>query len=190
LSFRARLQRSEADEESTVVTRGAGIGRRKADLSSSPLRGSSPGMTARTRNQMPGSDGYSQNQNSNILHQYDVPPHRTAPRGPPRRCPDQWHHRPARTAIGPCTLRRTTAATPGSAAGDHNARTAGRIPHEPESTMTLITKVLGETPIPPRELQADISAPLSDIVLRAASRDREDRSRSASELHDWLDRLG
>jgi HAMP domain-containing protein/predicted Ser/Thr protein kinase len=66
----------------------------------------------------------------------------------------------------------------------------GRMPHEAESTMTLITKILSETPISPRELQSDIPAPLSDIVLRALSNDRENRPRSASELHDWLDRLG
>jgi eukaryotic-like serine/threonine-protein kinase len=65
----------------------------------------------------------------------------------------------------------------------------GRLPHEADSPMTLIAKVIEDTPTAPRELQADVPAPLSDLVMRVLSKDRDKRPRSASELHDMLDRM-
>jgi serine/threonine-protein kinase len=65
----------------------------------------------------------------------------------------------------------------------------GRLPHEADTPMSLIAKVLEETPRAPRELQPDIPATLSDLVLRTLSREREKRPKSAGELHDLLDRL-
>ena len=66
----------------------------------------------------------------------------------------------------------------------------GRMPHEADTPIALISKVLDETPPSPRDLQPDIPAPLSDLVLRAMAKDRARRPATASELHDWLDRLG
>jgi serine/threonine protein kinase len=65
----------------------------------------------------------------------------------------------------------------------------GRLPHEADTPMTLIAKVLEETPRAPRELQADVPPALSDIVMRTLSRDRDKRPSSAVELHDWLEHL-
>jgi eukaryotic-like serine/threonine-protein kinase len=62
----------------------------------------------------------------------------------------------------------------------------GRLPHEADTPMTLIAKVIEETPRPPRELQPDVPAALSEIVMRTLSKDRDKRPKSASELHDWL----
>jgi eukaryotic-like serine/threonine-protein kinase len=65
----------------------------------------------------------------------------------------------------------------------------GKMPHTAQTPITLITKVLEETPTPPRELQPDIPAALSDLVMRVLSKDREARPKNALELHDALDRL-
>jgi HAMP domain-containing protein/sensor domain CHASE-containing protein/predicted Ser/Thr protein kinase len=65
----------------------------------------------------------------------------------------------------------------------------GKMPHTAQTPITLITKVLEETPTPPRELQSDIPAALSDLVMRVLSKNREDRPKNALELHDALDRL-
>jgi eukaryotic-like serine/threonine-protein kinase len=65
----------------------------------------------------------------------------------------------------------------------------GRLPHEADTPMTLVAKVLEETPRAPRELQPDIPTALSDVILRTLSRERDKRPASASELHDWLDAM-
>jgi serine/threonine-protein kinase len=65
----------------------------------------------------------------------------------------------------------------------------GRLPHEADSPMTLIAKIIEETPKPPRDLQPDIPRELSDLVMRVLSREREQRPRSAGELHDALDTM-
>ena len=66
----------------------------------------------------------------------------------------------------------------------------GRLPHEADTPITLITRVLEETPRPPRELQPEVPPALSDIVLRTLSRDRDRRPRTAAELGAWLERVG
>jgi eukaryotic-like serine/threonine-protein kinase len=65
----------------------------------------------------------------------------------------------------------------------------GKMPHTAQTPITLITKVLEETPTAPRELQSDIPPALSDLVMRVLSKNREDRPKNALELHDALDRL-
>jgi serine/threonine protein kinase/HAMP domain-containing protein len=65
----------------------------------------------------------------------------------------------------------------------------GRLPHEADTPIALISKVLDEKPVPPRDLQSEIPQPLSDIIVRTIARDRDKRPKSAAELHDWLDRL-
>ena len=65
----------------------------------------------------------------------------------------------------------------------------GKMPHTADTPIALITKVLEETPRPPRELQSDIPAAMSDLVMRALSKDREQRPRTALEFHDALDRV-
>ena len=65
----------------------------------------------------------------------------------------------------------------------------GKMPHSADTPITLIAKVLDETPATPRELQADIPAALSELVMRTLSKDRDDRPKNALELHDALDRL-
>jgi len=65
----------------------------------------------------------------------------------------------------------------------------GKLPHTAETAITLVTKVLDETPVSPRELQPDVPQALSDLVMRTLSKNREDRPRTALELHDALDRV-
>ncbi|HTE45681.1 MAG TPA: protein kinase, partial [Gemmatimonadaceae bacterium] len=65
----------------------------------------------------------------------------------------------------------------------------GKLPHDAETTIALISKVLDETPRPPRELQPDIPKSLSDLVVRTLSKDREKRPKTAAELHALLDRI-
>jgi eukaryotic-like serine/threonine-protein kinase len=63
------------------------------------------------------------------------------------------------------------------------------LPHEAETLIALISKVLEETPRSPRDVQADVPPALSDIIMRTLSKDRDKRPKSASELHDWLERV-
>jgi eukaryotic-like serine/threonine-protein kinase len=65
----------------------------------------------------------------------------------------------------------------------------GRLPHEAETLIALISKVLEETPRSPRDVQADVPPALSDVIMRTLSKDRDKRPKSASELHDWLERV-
>lgn len=65
----------------------------------------------------------------------------------------------------------------------------GRLPYEADNAITLISKVIEETPSSPRELQPDVPAPLSDLVMRVLAKDRERRPSSAAELHDLLESL-
>ena len=66
----------------------------------------------------------------------------------------------------------------------------GKLPFEAPSPMVLIAKVLEETPPSPNSLHSDIPAPLSNLVMRAMSREREARPQSAEALHDALEQLG
>lgn len=63
----------------------------------------------------------------------------------------------------------------------------GRLPFTADSPITLITKVLEETPASPRELNPDIPVALADLVMRALSKDRADRPATATAFHDALE---
>ena len=66
----------------------------------------------------------------------------------------------------------------------------GRLPHLSDSPITLIAKILEETPPAPRSLDGDIPEPLSALVMRTIARDRDQRPRTAEELHDGLAKIG
>ena len=66
----------------------------------------------------------------------------------------------------------------------------GRVPFEAPSPMVLIARVLDETPPAPHTLHADIPVALSMLVMRAMSRERENRPATAEALHDSLEQLG
>lgn len=65
----------------------------------------------------------------------------------------------------------------------------GRLPHEATTPMELIAKVIEQTPRSPRDLQPDVPAALSDLVMRVLSKDRDKRPKSAGELHDRLEAM-
>src|SRR6185503_8611959 len=62
----------------------------------------------------------------------------------------------------------------------------GALPHIGPSAIATITKVIDETPNPPRERYADIPIALSDLVMRTLSKNPDDRPRTALQLHDAL----
>ena len=66
----------------------------------------------------------------------------------------------------------------------------GRLPFEAASAITLIAKVLEETPATPHALYDDITPALSALVMRAMSRERDSRPPSAEAFHDALEQLG
>lgn len=66
----------------------------------------------------------------------------------------------------------------------------GAVPFTADSPITLITKVLEETPRSPRAVSADIPAPLADLVLRALDKDRAKRPQTATAFHDALAATG
>lgn len=63
----------------------------------------------------------------------------------------------------------------------------GDVPITADSAMTLIARVLEETPVPPRQRQPDVPAALSDLVMWALEKDRERRPAGAAALHARLD---
>jgi eukaryotic-like serine/threonine-protein kinase len=65
----------------------------------------------------------------------------------------------------------------------------GKVPHTADTPMTLIAKVLEEVPRPPVTVQADIPQQLSELVMWAMAKDREQRPRSAAELLTRLDEI-
>lgn len=66
----------------------------------------------------------------------------------------------------------------------------GRVPITADSQITLIARVLEDTPIPPREINPEVPAALSDVVMRTLAKNAVDRPASASELHDLLAAIG
>jgi serine/threonine-protein kinase len=66
----------------------------------------------------------------------------------------------------------------------------GRLPHEADSAIVLISKVLEETPVPPDVLVPEVPAKLSALVLQALLRDRNGRPESAAAMHDLLEADG
>lgn len=66
----------------------------------------------------------------------------------------------------------------------------GRLPFEAPTPLALVARVLEETPRAPTELVSDVPPVLSELVMRAMSRDAAARPASAAALHAELDRLG
>ena len=66
----------------------------------------------------------------------------------------------------------------------------GRRPHEAESPMALVSKVLTEPIVPPHEVTPDVPLALSLLVARALARNPADRPRGAGEMYDELARVG
>jgi HAMP domain-containing protein/sensor domain CHASE-containing protein/predicted Ser/Thr protein kinase len=65
----------------------------------------------------------------------------------------------------------------------------GRVPLTAETPIALIARVLEETPVPPHHAQPDVPPALSDLVMWVLSKDRENRPRTAAELHTRLDQI-
>ncbi len=65
----------------------------------------------------------------------------------------------------------------------------GRTPFLADTPVTLVAKQLEEQPPAPSALNADVPKALSDLVIRALSKDRAMRPGSAAELHDLLDAI-
>jgi HAMP domain-containing protein len=66
----------------------------------------------------------------------------------------------------------------------------GRLPFEAPSPIVLISRVLEETPATPQSLHSDIPVGISNLVMRAMSRDRDQRPPNAAALHDALEQIG
>jgi eukaryotic-like serine/threonine-protein kinase len=62
----------------------------------------------------------------------------------------------------------------------------GRLPFTADSPITLISKLLETSPTPPAEVAAGVPRELSALIMRTLSRDRDQRPRNATELHDLL----
>lgn len=58
----------------------------------------------------------------------------------------------------------------------------GKLPHEALNPISLIAKVLHQTPPSPHERDAEIPAPLSSLVMRLLDKDASGRPQSAGEL--------
>ena len=65
----------------------------------------------------------------------------------------------------------------------------GRRPHEGDTPMALVSKVLTEVVVPPHEVAADIPQALSQLVARSLARDPAERPRSAAEMYEALARI-
>jgi len=65
----------------------------------------------------------------------------------------------------------------------------GRTPFVADTPVTLIAKQLEEEPPAPSALNVEVPKALSDLVIRALSKDRAERPASAGELHDLLDAI-
>ncbi len=66
----------------------------------------------------------------------------------------------------------------------------GHTPFEADNPMTLIAKLIEETPRLPSALNAEVPAALDHVVMRALAKNREDRPATATELHDLLAAIG
>jgi serine/threonine-protein kinase len=66
----------------------------------------------------------------------------------------------------------------------------GRPAFVADTVYALVAKHLEEEPLDPRELNAEVSPPLAQLVLRAMAKQRDDRYQSAAELHDALAEIG
>ena len=67
--------------------------------------------------------------------------------------------------------------------------TGGR-PWAADSATVLIGKMLSEPPTPPNEVDPEVPAALSALIIRTIARDREERPANAAALADELEKLG
>jgi serine/threonine protein kinase len=66
----------------------------------------------------------------------------------------------------------------------------GRVPYEAETPWALVAKHLEEEPPDPSRFNADVSAALAAVILKAMAKSPQDRFATASEMHDALARIG
>jgi serine/threonine protein kinase len=62
----------------------------------------------------------------------------------------------------------------------------GHRPHEGDTPMAVVSKVLTEPVTPPHEVAADVPHALSLLVARCLARDPAARPRSAAEMYEAL----
>jgi len=62
----------------------------------------------------------------------------------------------------------------------------GRRPHEADSALALVGVKLAQDPLPPHEVSEDVPMELSRVIVRALSRNRDDRPATAARLYDEL----
>ena len=65
----------------------------------------------------------------------------------------------------------------------------GTVPITAETPITLIAKVLEETPRAPKDVKPDIPQSLSDLVMWVLAKERDKRPKSAAELYARLDAI-
>ena len=65
----------------------------------------------------------------------------------------------------------------------------GKVPITASTPMALIARVLEEVPTPPNAIQADVPPALAQLVMWALAKEREQRPRTAAELHARLDQI-
>jgi serine/threonine-protein kinase len=66
----------------------------------------------------------------------------------------------------------------------------GRVPFEAETPWSLIAKHIEEDPPNPRSLNPEVPEALSQVILKAMAKDKENRYQSAGEMHDALAAIG
>ena len=66
----------------------------------------------------------------------------------------------------------------------------GRPPFVADTVYALVAKHLEDEPPDPRTFNADVPAPLAQLVLKAMAKQRDGRYQSAAELHDALAEIG
>ena len=66
----------------------------------------------------------------------------------------------------------------------------GNTPITADTPITLIAKVLEETPVAPRVVNGEVPGALSDLVIACLSKNAADRPQTALELHDRLAAIG
>ncbi|MCA9515999.1 MAG: protein kinase, partial [Myxococcales bacterium] len=64
-----------------------------------------------------------------------------------------------------------------------------RLPFDAPSPIEIVTKHLGEDPVPPRELRADLPEALERLILTMMAKDRDQRPGSAMDVYAELERI-
>ncbi len=66
----------------------------------------------------------------------------------------------------------------------------GRMPFEADTPWALIAKHIEEVPPDPRSFNAEVPEALSQVILKAMAKERQDRYQSAGAMHDALTAIG